>query len=81
MLGQIFCTAALVLSVLAAPRPLQDCSFHSAEPCKCPSGTTFQSSTTYAVIGAAAKDVKDITFDCKQSLLRHPRQWRKSCVG
>ena len=33
--------------------------------CKCPAGTELQYSTTYALIGAAAKDVKAITGSCK----------------
>ncbi|MCJ1366362.1 hypothetical protein MMC16_005490 [Acarospora aff. strigata] len=59
MLSHIFCVATLALSALAYPRPLPDCG-QKDRPCKCPSGTSFLNSTTYAVIGGSAKDIKAI---------------------
>ncbi|KAL8729266.1 MAG: hypothetical protein Q9166_004887 [cf. Caloplaca sp. 2 TL-2023] len=32
-----------------------------SSPCKCPEGTSYESTTTYAVIGANAKDVQAVT--------------------
>lgn len=71
MLARVFYIAALALSAAKAngnPVPsgnsLPNCAGAPAE-CKCPSGTTLQNSTTYAIIGASAKDVKAITGDCE----------------
>lgn len=64
-----FATLALLASfALAAPSPLtlshrkdlKKCSATSLLPCACPKGTTYRESVTFSVIGAAAKDVKDV---------------------
>lgn len=60
--------ALLASSALAAPSPLspshpkdlKKCSATSLLPCACPAGTTYRESVTFSVIGAAAKDVKDV---------------------
>ena len=71
MLAHMFYIAALALSTAKAngnPVPsgnsLPDCASAPAD-CICPSGTTLQNSTTYAIIGASAKDVKTITGNCE----------------
>lgn len=76
MLSHIFHSATFALLLAfgqAAPRPngasLPDCAAAPAE-CQCPSGTTLQKSSTYALIGAAAKDVKAITGSCKRPLVQ-----------
>ncbi|KAL8726100.1 MAG: hypothetical protein Q9166_006937 [cf. Caloplaca sp. 2 TL-2023] len=67
----IFATFALLASpALATPttsptppslrKDLKKCSATSLLPCACPSGTTYRESVTFSVIGAAAKDVKDV---------------------
>jgi len=33
-------------------------------PCSCPAGTTYQESATFAVIGAAGTDVRDLVASC-----------------
>lgn len=58
----------LASSALAAPslvplshhKDLKKCSATSLLPCACPKGTTYRESVTFSVIGAAAKDVKDV---------------------
>ncbi|KAL2045951.1 hypothetical protein ABVK25_011903 [Lepraria finkii] len=67
MFAHLIYTTALALSIATincAPQPrdnsLPDCAAAPAE-CKCPAGTTLQPSSTYALIGASAKDVKAIT--------------------
>ncbi|KAL8786290.1 MAG: hypothetical protein Q9213_002885 [Squamulea squamosa] len=58
----------LASPVLTAPSPnllsshkdLKKCSATSLLPCTCPNGTTYRESVTFSVIGAAAKDVKDV---------------------
>ncbi len=58
----------LAFSALAAPSPfplsprkdLKKCSTTSLLPCACPKGTTYRESVTFSLIGAAAKDVKDV---------------------
>ena len=60
--------ALLASSALAAPSPsspshgkdLKKCSATSLLPCACPVGTTYRESVTFSVIGAGAKDVKDV---------------------
>lgn len=60
--------ALLASSALAAPSPfslshrkdLKKCSAKSLLPCACPQGTTYRESVTFSVVGAAAKDVKDV---------------------
>ena len=66
--------AVLVPAALAASLP--KCSSTSTTPCTCPSGTQYEQSVTFAVIGAAAKDVKALTSDClstKQYLIHMER--------
>ncbi|KAL8768138.1 MAG: hypothetical protein Q9209_005529 [Squamulea sp. 1 TL-2023] len=62
-------TLALLASpalTAASPNPLSNrkdpkkCSATSLLPCVCPNGTTYRESVTFSVIGAAAKDVKDV---------------------
>lgn len=60
--------ALLASSALAAPSPFpqshrndpKKCSATSLLPCACPNGTTYRESVTFSVIGAGAKDVKDV---------------------
>lgn len=54
--------ALLAPAVFAAPLPA--CSTTSTTPCSCPSGTAYEQSVTFAVIGASAADVKNLTSDC-----------------
>ena len=35
------------------------------QPCSCPTGSTFKNITTYATIGASAKDCADVMNDCE----------------
>ncbi|MCJ1425367.1 hypothetical protein MMC29_003266 [Sticta canariensis] len=58
-------TLALVASTaLAAPAAsLPACSSTSITPCSCPSGTSYEESATFAVIGAKAADFKAVTSD------------------
>lgn len=72
MFAHLIYTTALALSIATincAPQPrdnsLPDCAAAPAE-CKCPAGTTLQPSSTYALIGASAKDVKTISGSCEQ---------------
>lgn len=76
MLVHVLYAAVLALSaatVGGSPRPggnaLPDCAAAPAE-CKCPFGTTLSSSTTYAIIGASANDVKAITGSCEQFIFQ-----------
>lgn len=75
MLNHIFHSATFALLLAfghAAPRQngasLPNCAAAPAE-CQCPAGTTLQKSTTYALIGASAKDVKAVTGSCERPLL------------
>ncbi|CAL8579368.1 hypothetical protein XPA_005118 [Xanthoria parietina] len=66
MLTHVLYAAVLALSattVTCNPRPVKSLPNCSAAPaaCKCPSGTTLHASSTYALIGASAKNVKAIT--------------------
>lgn len=65
--------AALALPLMAAAAPAVDarqrlppCS-NIDRPCSCPAGTQFKNVTTYAVIGATAKDIGDVVNICKSS--------------
>lgn len=42
---------------------LPKCSTNSITPCACPNGTQYSQSVTFAVIGAAAADIKVLTSD------------------
>ena len=42
------------------PKDTKQCTATSLLPCACPEGTTYRESVTFSVIGAAAKDVKDV---------------------
>lgn len=71
MLARVFYIAALALAaakVNASPvyggNSLPNCAAAPAE-CQCPAGTTLQNSTTYALIGASAKDIKAIAGSCE----------------
>ncbi|PQE29387.1 hypothetical protein CJF32_00003137 [Rutstroemia sp. NJR-2017a WRK4] len=63
--------AALLASTVLASRrgghggygSPQPCSTNSQLPCLCPSGTDYWESSTWAVIGATAQDVKDLIMD------------------
>ncbi|CAD6589383.1 MAG: hypothetical protein ASARMPRED_004020 [Alectoria sarmentosa] len=57
--------ALLAPAALAASLPA--CSSTSITPCSCPSGTSYEESVTFAVIGAAATDVMALTSDCPPS--------------
>lgn len=64
----LFSLAGLVPYALAAPAmPECDNSLLNT-PCKCPAGTEFVSCTTYATMGANAKDVADLARSCKYIL-------------
>jgi hypothetical protein len=67
MLSQLFLASALAMAAVAAPTPLPPCSAVH-RPCQCPAGTTYSNSTTYAVIGASAIDVKAVTGSCQSSI-------------
>ncbi|KAI4202657.1 MAG: hypothetical protein LQ350_002450 [Teloschistes chrysophthalmus] len=56
---------AIVSAAMAAPdyEYLSACSTNSGTPCRCPAGTVFAESSTYTLIGAAAKDVAALTLD------------------
>ena len=71
MLARMFYIAALALSAakvngdpVSSGGSLPNCASAPAD-CTCPSGTTLQNSTTYAIIGASAKNVKAITGNCE----------------
>jgi len=61
-------SASLTTLTLVAPAALAQtlpaCSTNSVTPCSCPSGTAYEQSVTFAVIGAAAADVMAVTSDC-----------------
>lgn len=57
--------ALLAPTALAASLPA--CSGTSTTPCNCPAGTTYAQSVTFAVIGAAATDVKALISDCSSA--------------
>jgi len=54
--------ASLALTAIAQSLPA--CSADSGTPCSCPTGTEYQQSVTFAVIGALGTDVKDLLTDC-----------------
>jgi hypothetical protein len=41
------------------------CGIDNAEQCACPPGTDFQTGTTYAMLGANAKEVQNLIANCK----------------
>lgn len=55
---------AMVSAAMAVPAALPACSTNSGTPCRCPSGSEYAESSTYTVIGAAAKDVTALISDC-----------------
>ncbi|KAL8846243.1 MAG: hypothetical protein Q9221_008656 [Calogaya cf. arnoldii] len=68
-----FSTSLPILALLASPalsapssspqshrKHPEKCSATSLLPCACPKGTTYRESVTFSVIGAGAKDVKDV---------------------
>ena len=55
--------ALLASAALGAALPA--CSSNSPTPCSCPSGTSYEQSVTFAVIGATAVDVQTLTADCQ----------------
>lgn len=56
---------ATILAIGAQANSLPACSDKSITPCSCPAGTDYSQSVTFAVIGAAAKDVRALIADCK----------------
>lgn len=62
ILGILAFSALATSSPFPLPRrkDLEKCSATSLLPCACPNGTTYRESVTFSVIGAAAKDVKDV---------------------
>lgn len=64
MFKYIFLVANLALLTLGAPTAKETCSRASGPCCSCPAGTNYQASTSYATIGASAKDVKAIAGSC-----------------
>jgi hypothetical protein len=64
MFGYTVLATMLALSAVVAQSGLPDCA---ADPrsCECPFGITLSDSTTIAIIGAAAGDVKAITGSCE----------------
>ncbi|KAL8687718.1 MAG: hypothetical protein Q9218_006190 [Villophora microphyllina] len=62
-LSAVFATLAIATAAIAAPANLPACSTNSGTPCSCPSGSEYAESVTFAVIGAAAKDVTALTSD------------------
>jgi hypothetical protein len=75
MFGYTVLATMLALSAVVAQSGLPDCA---ADPrsCECPFGITLSDSTTIAIIGAAAGDVKAITGSCE---LNHSS--RISCLA
>lgn len=69
LLSHLLSTSLLLplATALAVPttRDLPECSQTSAQPCKCPAGTTYNTCTTYVTVGANAYDVRNLTGDCK----------------
>ena len=57
---------ALPLLSLAAPAIRSTiCSWETGPICSCPSGTNYQSSTSYAIIGANVLDVRVVAGSCE----------------
>lgn len=59
-----FTTILALMAPGAFATALPPCSTTSITPCSCPSGTAYQESVTFAVIGAAAIEVKNLISDC-----------------
>ena len=57
-----------LLAPAASSTSLPACSTNSITPCSCPNGTSYAQSVTFAVIGAAAADVKALISDCAYPL-------------
>ncbi|KAL8998277.1 MAG: hypothetical protein Q9188_006142 [Gyalolechia gomerana] len=55
-----FSLAAASPSPRSRRKDPEKCSATSILPCACPNGTTYRESVTFSVVGAAAKDVKDV---------------------
>ncbi|KAL2046767.1 hypothetical protein ABVK25_011555 [Lepraria finkii] len=55
--------AVTLLAPVALAASLPACSSTSTTPCGCPSDTSYEQSVTFAVIGAAATDVKTLISD------------------
>ena len=80
MFHQLLSVALLYLlldSTTAAPKPkpAPACSWDTPNvKCTCPANTFYSSSTTWATIGANARDVRAITDNCRFYLRRRLRE-------
>ena len=82
--------AAFTLSVpsplpLSRREDLEKCSATSILPCACPNTTTYRESATFSLIGASAKDVKDVVASYFEpswlGVTPHSTVWEDNVVG